>query len=60
MKLSQRLDEYAAKPKKNWRLGEVEIKFSLDLEAEAGVIIARTSASAGFEATLSWRRTPSD
>jgi hypothetical protein len=28
----------------------------MDLEAEAGVIIARTTASAGFEVTLNWSR----
>ena len=58
LKLSRRLDEFAAGSEKNWRLGEVEIKFSLDLEAEAGVVIARTSATAGFEATLSWKAKP--
>ena len=51
-KLSQRLDELAAHPDNQWRLSEVELKFSLDLEAEAGVIIARTSGTVGFEATL--------
>jgi hypothetical protein len=54
-KLSQRLDELAVHPENQWRLGEVELKFSLDLEAEAGVIIARTSATVGFEATLTWK-----
>jgi Trypsin-co-occurring domain 1 len=37
-------------------LSDMELKFSLDLEAEAGVIIARTTASAGFEATLTWSK----
>jgi hypothetical protein len=55
LKLSRRLDEFAASSEKNWQLGEVELKFSLDLEAEAGVVIARTSATAGFEATLTWK-----
>jgi hypothetical protein len=55
MRLSQRLDELATHPENQWRLGEVELKFSLDLEAEAGVIIARTSATVGFEATLTWK-----
>ena len=54
-KLSQRLDELAAHPDNQWRLSEVGLKFSLDLEAEAGVIIARTSATVGFEATLTWK-----
>lgn len=37
-------------------LDAIELKFSLDLEAEAGVVIARAKTTAGFEATLSWKR----
>jgi hypothetical protein len=33
----------------------VELRFSIDLEGEAGVVIARTKTSADFEATLSWK-----
>jgi hypothetical protein len=58
IKLSRRLDELAARPENRWRLGEVELKFSLDLEAEAGVIIARASGTVGFEATLTWQAPP--
>jgi len=36
-------------------LKEIELKFSLDLEAEAGVVIARAKTSAGFEVTLTWK-----
>jgi hypothetical protein len=39
-----------------WRLDEVQLAFSLDLKAETGVIVARASGGAGFEATLTWRR----
>jgi hypothetical protein len=33
----------------------VELKFSLDLEAEAAVVIAKAKTTAGFEASLSWK-----
>lgn len=39
-----------------WRLGEVEVTFSLDLEAEAGVVVARAKTTAGFEVSLCWKR----
>jgi Trypsin-co-occurring domain 1 len=55
-KLSSRLDEFDASPKKSWQFSEAEIKFSIDLEAEAGVIIARTKATAGFDVGLTWKR----
>lgn len=60
LRLSRRLSEFATDPVKNWQVGEVELKFSMDLETEAGVIIARTSASAGFEVTLTWKKTAPD
>ncbi len=37
-----------------WRLGEVRISFSLDLEAEAGVVVAKARTTAGFEVSLRW------
>ena len=39
-----------------WALHGIELKFSMDLEAEAGVVITRAKASAGFDVTLSWAR----
>ena len=58
-KLSRRLDDLAAASENaKWHLGEVEITFSLDLEAEAGVVVARTTAAAGFEAKLTWKTGP--
>jgi hypothetical protein len=36
-------------------LEEVQMNFSLDLQGEAGVIISRVSASAGFQVSLTWR-----
>jgi hypothetical protein len=57
--LSRRLDDLAAAAAHStWHLGEVEITFSLDLEAEAGVVVARTKAGAGFEAKLTWKAGP--
>jgi len=38
-----------------WGLDSVELKFSMDLEAEVGVIISRAKTSAGFEVTLAWK-----
>ena len=55
-RLAARLDELDAKGTKGWHLGEVEVKFSLDLEAEVGVIVARGKSSAGFEASLKWTK----
>jgi hypothetical protein len=55
-RLSEHLDRLE-KREAPWRLERVELKFSLDLEAEAGVIIARTKTSAGFEASLGWKST---
>jgi hypothetical protein len=36
-------------------LKEIELKFSLDLEVGAGVVIARAKTTAGFEVTLTWK-----
>lgn len=55
-KLSSRLSEFETKNEGNWGLEEVEFAFSLDLEAEAGVIVARASTTAGFEAKLTWKK----
>jgi Trypsin-co-occurring domain 1 len=55
-RLSQQLEDFEKKrAAAAWHLDRVELKFSLDLEAEAGVVIARTKTSAGFEASLSWK-----
>jgi hypothetical protein len=39
-----------------WDLDEVQLGFSLELQADAGVIVARASSKAGFEANLTWKR----
>jgi hypothetical protein len=39
-----------------WKLDEVALTFSLDLEAEAGVVVAKAKTTAGFEAKLTWHR----
>lgn len=38
------------------RVDEIEMKFSLDLQAEAGVIVSRATVAAGFEVTIKWSR----
>lgn len=55
--MRSRLDtELAEKESAKWRLHEVGVTFSLDLEAEAGVVVARAKTSAGFEVALTWAR----
>ena len=39
-----------------WQLDQVSLTFSVDLEVESGVIIARTAVSGGFQAELTWSR----
>ena len=41
---------------KDWGLDEVQLNFQMALQADAGVVIARASASATFSATIIWRR----
>lgn len=40
----------------DWQLGQVELAFAIDVQAESGVVIARASAGATFTATLTWQR----
>jgi Trypsin-co-occurring domain 1 len=40
----------------SWALGEVSLQMSINLEAEAGVIISRAKTGAAFQATLTWSR----
>jgi Trypsin-co-occurring domain 1 len=54
-----RLHSLAEQAAEGWDLDEVALAFSLDLKAGADVLIARASAGAGFQATLTWRRTRS-
>ncbi len=53
-----RLDSGLAPPEEKpaWHLGAVQVTFSLDLEAEAGVVVARAKTTAGFEVSLGWTR----
>jgi indole-3-glycerol phosphate synthase len=56
-RFQEHLEEAAdiQRPRKAWVLEDVQVRFALDLQAEAGVIIARTSASATFEVALTWK-----
>jgi hypothetical protein len=54
--LREQLEETLREAKEGWSLDEVSLSFSLDLEAEAGVVIAKGKTAAGFEATLTWKR----
>lgn len=42
------------KARGDWALEEVSMEFSLDLEAEAGVLVARATTTAAFAVTLTW------
>lgn len=39
-----------------WPLASVSLEVSINLEAEAGVVIARAKTGAAFQATLTWSR----
>jgi hypothetical protein len=54
--LRGRLHELGAKGDDGWDLEAVSLTFSLDLQADAGVIVARASTKAGFQAALTWKR----
>lgn len=56
-RLRSRLDTDLADEKEAaWKLDEVTLAFSLDLEAEAGVVVAKAKTSAGFEVALTWTK----
>jgi hypothetical protein len=54
--LRGRLHELGQRSEDGWDLDQVELSFSLDLAAEAGVILARASTKAGFQASMTWKR----
>jgi|GEM_PF-2806447 len=55
--LRERLDvTLADRDDSSWALDQVQLSFSLDLEAEAGVVVARAKTNAGFEVMLNWSR----
>ena len=45
----------AQRPGAGYQLEEIQLSFSLDLEVQTGVIIAKTAATAAFQAQLTWR-----
>ena len=55
--LQNRLDQPSASTTAtDWSMDGVKLTFALALEAGAGVLIARTSASATFSVEISWTR----
>jgi Trypsin-co-occurring domain 1 len=54
--LREHLHELGERAQDGWDLDEVQLGFSLELQAEAGVIVARASSRAGFQATMMWKR----
>lgn len=55
-KLQHQIAAQGPDQESGWNLSEVELTFSLDLEAEAGVVISRASTTASFEVSLTWSR----
>jgi hypothetical protein len=56
-RLRQTLDSRLAEPSgSNWALSDVSVQMSINLEAEAGVVISRAKTGAAFQATLTWTR----
>lgn len=54
--LKERLDrEDLPSGDERWNLQEVSIGMSLDLKAEAGVIVTRASTNAGFRVEIKWQ-----
>jgi hypothetical protein len=54
--LREHLHALGQRAQDGWDLEEVQLGFSLELQADAGVIVARASSRAGFEANLTWKR----
>jgi hypothetical protein len=55
--LRQRLNAVVTSPTPDgMTVAEVQLAFSIELQAEAGIVLARASTSTGLEATVTWRR----
>ncbi len=57
--LASQFPDPAATLDASWQVDQIELSVSLDLEAEAGVILAKTKTTAGFDLTFTWSRSPS-
>ncbi|MEU6325299.1 CU044_2847 family protein [Streptomyces sp. NPDC047009] len=56
-RLRQTLDSQLEEPAgSSWALADVSLQMSINLEAEAGVVISRAKTGAAFQATLTWKR----
>ena len=53
--IQQKAEELAAAGG-GFAFDELEVKFSVELQAETGVLIAKTSATGTFEVSLKWAR----
>jgi hypothetical protein len=54
-KLRSRIEKLAHEKESAWTLDQVELKFGLQLQSEAGVVIAKATAGATFDATIKWK-----
>jgi hypothetical protein len=56
-RLRARIDEDISPDEtERWNISQVEVTFGLQVEAGAGILIAKASAGATFTATLTWTR----
>jgi hypothetical protein len=59
--LRQQLDRTLhAENSPGWGLEEVTLNFSLDLEAETGMVLVKGKTTAGFDVSLTWKRRSGD
>lgn len=56
LRVGDKLGDLAQTAAREFCIDEIELSLSLDLESGANVIVASGKATAGFEATLRWKR----
>ena len=56
LRMREQFEALSEAETRSWDLSQISLTFSLDLQAQAGVVIARASTSATFEASLTWTR----
>jgi hypothetical protein len=56
--LRDRLQTLAQEPGGGWNVEEVTLAFSLEVQGQTGIIMASASATAGMQASMTWKRSP--
>jgi aryl-alcohol dehydrogenase-like predicted oxidoreductase len=54
--LGEDLDRLAEQQAHGWKLDQVALAFSLQIQGQTTVIVASASATAGMQATMTWTR----